>query len=174
ATMPVKNTDSTAVTPIATPSRSRKLRIGLVSDAAQSLDDRAALPQLLPNRLHVRVHRSGIHRPLVSPHPFEQPVPRKNDAAVPHEEHEQVELARGELHRLLADENFPTRAVDPDRTQREPLIVFGRGFAGFGTAEDRLHARDELTRAERLRHVIVGAEVEAEDVVVLAVASGHL
>src|SRR5438477_34413 len=84
--MPVKNTDSTAVTPIATPSRSRKLRIGLVSDAAQSLDDRGALPQLLPHRLH---------------------------------------------------------------------------------------ARDELTRAERLRHVIVGAELEAEDAVDLAVARGQ-
>ena len=46
-------------------------------------------------------------------------------------------------------------------------------MTGLGAAEYRLHARDELTRAERLRHVIVGAELEAEDAVDLAVARGQ-
>src|SRR5579864_4865468 len=102
ATRPVKKTDTTAVTPIATPSRPRRLRIGLISDAAQRLDDRAPLAELLPHRLHMRVDRARVDGPLVSPYPFEQPVPAEYDPPVPHEEGQEVELARGELHGLLA------------------------------------------------------------------------
>ena len=46
---------------------------------------------------------------------------------------------------------------------------FSRGD-GLGAAEDRLHAGDELTRRERLRHVVVGAELETGDAVRLLVA----
>src|SRR5439155_22468318 len=103
ATRPVKTTDTTAVTPIATPSRPRRLRICFVPNPAQRLDDRAAFAQLLSHGFHVRINGSRVDRPLVPPHPFEQPVPAEDDAPIPNQEGQQLELARGELHGLLAD-----------------------------------------------------------------------
>ena len=41
---------------------------------------------------------------------------------------------------------------------------------GLGAAEDRLHAGDELARRERLRDVVVGADLEPGDTVGLLVA----
>ena len=39
-----------------------------------------------------------------------------------------------------------------------------------GAAQDRAHTRDELARVERLRHVVVGADLEADDLVDVLVA----
>ena len=51
--------------------------------------------------------------------------------------------------------------------------VGGRGRSGFGAAEDRAHAGDQLARRERLGQVVVGAEFEAEQLVELVVARGE-
>ena len=44
---------------------------------------------------------------------------------------------------------------------------------GRGAAEDRLHAGDELARVERLREVVVGADLEPDDLVDVVVARGE-
>ena len=44
---------------------------------------------------------------------------------------------------------------------------------GRRAAQDRAHARDELARVERLRHVVVGADLEADDLVDVLVARGQ-
>ena len=49
--------------------------------------------------------------------------------------------------------------------------LVGRG--GLGAAEDRAHAGDHLGAAERLDHVVVGAELEADDAVGLRAAGGE-
>src|ERR1043166_8800631 len=96
ATRPVRKTETTAVTPIATPSLPRRLRIGLVPNAAERLDDGSPLAELLPHRFHVRIDGARIDRPLVPPYPFEQPVPAEHDPSIPHQECKQVELPPGE------------------------------------------------------------------------------
>ena len=48
----------------------------------------------------------------------------------------------------------------------------GRGFRGW-RAEDRLHARDELTGVERLGQIVVGAHLEPDDLVDVVVAGGE-
>jgi hypothetical protein len=40
-------------------------------------------------------------------------------------------------------------------------------------AEDALHARDELARVERLRHVVVRTDLEPDDLVDVLVACGE-
>ena len=42
-----------------------------------------------------------------------------------------------------------------------------------GAPEDRLHAGDELARVERLGQVVVGADLEADDLVDVLVAGGQ-
>ena len=47
--------------------------------------------------------------------------------------------------------------------------MFGHGHAA---PQDRAHAGDQLAQAERLGHVVAGAELEPEDDVDLGVAGG--
>ena len=61
-----------------------------------------------------------------------------------------VELDRADAHRALV-------------ARRRPI----------GAPQQRVHARDELARAERLRHVVVGADREPDEQVGLAVARGE-
>ena len=50
------------------------------------------------------------------------------------------------------------------------VVVAGLGLA---TAQDRLHPGDDLAGRERLGDVVVGAQLEAEDAIDLAVAGGE-
>src|SRR6266566_339216 len=86
---------------------------------------------------------------------------------------EQVELLRGELYLGLADMSLPTTRVDvkvsvPDLRRR------GRRAGWRRPTENRLDARDELARIERFGHVVVGSDLEADDLVdVLVARSQH-
>src|SRR5439155_25768939 len=60
-------------------------------------------------------------------------------------------------------------AVQDDVVEGEDLL----GAAAVGAPEDRLHPRDELTRRERFRQVVVGAELEACHAVGLLVSGGQ-
>ena len=53
------------------------------------------------------------------------------------------------------------------------MTVASARVVGLTAAQDGLHPGDELARAERLGDVVVGAELEAEDAVDLAVAGGE-
>src|SRR6266516_5000118 len=87
------------------------------------------------------------------------------------EEQEQVELARGQLERATTFAHFVRRGVDLDVTGAEALLWHPvcRGAA----AQHGAHARDELPRRERLRHIIVGTELEPDDPVRLLTAGGQ-
>ena len=65
--------------------------------------------------------------------------------------------------------------VDHEVAHLEALLRRGGfGGAGAGAPQDRAHAREQLAGVEGLRHVIVGADVEAGDAVrVLAARREH-
>ena len=71
----------------------------------------------------------------------------------------------------------PTRASRRPGVDREIAVHEHRALAlravGRRAAQDRAHARDELARVERLRHVVVGADLEADDLVDVLVARGR-
>ena len=54
-----------------------------------------------------------------------------------------------------------------------PAATRSSSVLGLGPPQDGAHARDELARRERLRHVVVCAELEPGDAVDLLVAGGH-
>ena len=82
---------------------------------------------------------------------------------------EQVELLRCELDLLLADARLAAARVDREVAVHEDGALALRAL-GRGAAQDRAHARDELARVERLRHVVVGADLEPDDLVDVLVA----
>ena len=60
--------------------------------------------------------------------------------------------------------------IDGDGAERE---LAGVGLGALHAAEQRAHARHQLVRAERLRHVVVGAEFEAGDTIAFVGLRGH-
>src|SRR5215208_3077160 len=82
---------------------------------------------------------------------------------------EQVELFRGERDRPFAHRHLVRAAPERDLSECEDLL--GRAVAD--APKDRPDPRHELARRERLRHVIVGADLETADPVRLLVTGGQ-
>src|SRR5215218_2116147 len=147
-------------------------RRDLVADAPDGHDRRrvAELAAELPN---VHVDGARVARERVPPDALEQLVARQHEALVVEQLPEQIELLGSELDLLLADPDLPAAGVDDEVTVGKHVRLAVAPLGGR-SAKDRLHARDELPRVERLRHVVVGANLEADDLVdVLVARSQH-
>jgi hypothetical protein len=84
----------------------------------------------------------------------------------------EVELGRRQVHEPPVDADLAARGVDRqrtggDRARRRPL------GGSLNAAQQRAHAGDELALAERLGHVVVGADAEADEQVGLGVQRGE-
>src|SRR3954447_605438 len=77
---------------------------------------------------------------------------------------EEVELLRRELDLLVADARFAATGIDHEVAVLDDGALALRSI-GRGAAQDRAHSRDELARVEGLRHVVVGADLEPDDLV---------
>src|SRR6266545_1576134 len=106
---------------------------------------------------------AAVERGLVAPDPAHQLVTREDTTGMASEEPEQLELARRELEHASTFAHFARRGVDFDVTETNAFVwsVVCRGAA----TQDRAHTRDELSRRERFRDVVVGAELEPDDAV---------
>ncbi|MCY1442845.1 hypothetical protein D9M71_592330 [compost metagenome] len=80
---------------------------------------------------------------------------------------QQAEFMAGQAQRLAAVGDAHAFAVHREGTVRR------RGFARRDTLEDGLDPRRHLARAERLDHVVVGADLQADHAVDLGVARGE-
>ena len=85
-------------------------------------------------------------------------------------EPEQVELASGQAQRLVVPGHVPARGVDREPVEAQPLLGHD---VELGAPQHRANACGELARRERLRHVVVGAELEPDDAVGLLAAGGQ-
>jgi hypothetical protein len=85
---------------------------------------------------------------------------------------EEVEFLRSQLHLLASDGRFAPAGVDPEISvdQHRALEL---PALGVRTAEDRLHARDELPWVEGLREVVVRTDLEPDDLVDVLVPSAQ-
>src|SRR6185295_18371177 len=127
-------------------------------------DDRRGVAELPAQLADVHVHRSRVAGEGVAPHALEQLVARQHEALVVEQLPEEVELLRGELDLVLADEHLAAARVDLEVAVLE-LRALLLAALRRRAAEDRLDARDELARVERLREVVVGADLEPDDLV---------
>src|SRR5207237_4178587 len=119
---------------------------------APDRDDGRRVAELASELADVDVDRARVPGEGVAPDSLEQLVAREDEAAVVEQLPEQVELLRRELDLLLADARLTAAGVD-EQVAVANLLAVDLPPLGRRPAQDGLHARDELTRAARLRPV---------------------
>src|SRR6476659_1122684 len=126
----------------------RSIVSDLVSDAPDS-GNRTVVAELAPQLAHVHVHRAGVPRKRVAPHPLQQLVPGQYESAVVEQLPEQVELLGRQLHLLAADGDLAAAGVDAHVAVLEHRLL--RLAGGLrGAAKDGLDAGHQLARVEWL------------------------
>ena len=154
---------------------SRRPQAGVV--AVAGAPDRGDPPRLRRVGLDLLPQPADVHgdRRLVAelppPHLREQLRAGEGPAGVGEQERQQVELAGGERERRAGQGRAPGA---PRSTRRSPSDqragVRGRGRC---PAQHGADAQHQLAGAERLAHVVVGAQLEAADPVVLLAERGE-
>ena len=84
-----------------------------------------------------------------------------------------VELGGGEVDAPLAALDAPTLEVDDQVLVADDPAALGVGEVAVGAPQEGLDAAHQLAQAERLGQVVVGAELQADDLVDLVVARGE-
>src|SRR6266550_6067900 len=131
--------------------------------------DPVRIPELAPQLRDVHVYGPGAARIRHAPDEIEQALAREDDARMLEEAGEEVELLARELDQRTADGHLVGVAPQDDLARGEHLLL----VPALGTTEDCLDPSRQLAGRERLRNVIVGAELEASDAVRLLVAGGE-
>ncbi len=116
----------------------------------------------------VLVDRARAARELDAPDALEQGVAAEQQAGMLHEVSEQLELGGRQVDGPAGDHLVP-RPRQGDVADAAIGLLIGLS----GAPQHGLHASGQLARAERLGHVVVGAELEAGDAVGLVVARGQ-
>src|SRR5581483_4313637 len=144
----------------------------LVADAVARLDEgvpgRAAV-DLLAQPAHEDVDRPVAMRLAAAPELLQQLVPRRDAAAVEGELVQEPELGRRQLRALAVDVRLHLARVDAELLDLDRLAA-RRLLAPDAPACGGADACDELLHRERLHEVVVGADLERVDPVVLGAA----
>src|SRR6266446_1914653 len=118
----------------------------------------------------VDVDGPGLHEAIPPPHRVQQLLAAEDAPGRAGQDREQLELLGGEVHRVALHADLEAVAVDLELADLHVRLLLG--VAGTGAAGDRADAGEQLARRERLGHVVVGAHLEAEDLVTLLDAAG--
>src|SRR5581483_2185962 len=135
-----------------------------VADAAYGEDVlgvRGVGLELLAQMPDVDVDRPRVAEVGAAPERLEQHPPAADATWQRGERAEQLELDEGQLDRLAVALDDATRHVDEEPVHLDPLL--GRRLEQprrLRATEQRAHAGAELSDRERLRDVVVGAELE--------------
>ena len=132
---------------------------------------RRAPVDLLPQAADEDVDGAVAMRLAAAPELLEQLVAGDDAAAVERELVEEPELGRRQLGADAVDEGLHLARVDPELLDLDRLAA-RRLLAADRAAGRGADARDELLHRERLDEVVVGADLERVDAVVLGAARG--
>ena len=150
------------------PSAFQRCGLEAVADTSYGVDLHGAV-ELLADLRDVNVDGARVAEPVVTPHAVEDLLAAQRESRPFREELEQLELLGRERDDAAADPYLAPAEVDRRVAGLDDL----RAADLVGAAQHRLHPRHQLGRRERLGHVVVGAELESEHAVDLAVARGE-
>src|SRR5438270_9454825 len=123
--------------------------------------------ELSADVLHVRVDRAFVRLECDAVHRVEELRPREHAARLAGERRDELELGGGELDVAVPDPHAHARYIERNVASADDVTAL-RGT--LRPPEHRPHPGDELLRRERLRDVVVRAELQADELVALLVA----
>src|SRR5882724_1633746 len=153
-----------------------RLVLEAVADASYGLD--AGLLELRGRELatqarHVDVHRPGLDEAVAAPDHVEQLLAPEHPPGRPHQGGQELELLGRQLDLAALHPDLEAIAVDLQIADLEACLLFLRVGRSPAT-QHRADPGDQLTGRERLGDVVVGADLEAEDLVpLLDAAADH-
>src|SRR5258706_5856214 len=147
------------------------LAVEAVSDPSYGHDlERGPRRELLAQPADVNVDRLAVAGELAAPYVLQQRVARVNASREREQVRDQVELASGQLDVSSIEDHAPCGPVDAEGADR---ILFGDRLRLVGfrlrSAEHRVHSCQDLANREGFGDVVVGAELEPDDLVDLGV-----
>src|SRR5579859_4908831 len=145
--------------------------VAAAQDRLHDLRPGRVLLDLAAQVLHVRVDGALVALELIPADPVDQLEPGVHPARDGGQGTQDAPLGRGQVGRGAAHHDLAPRRVD----EQGPVAVTdraGRGDRG-AAAQDGLDPQDQLARAERLGDVVIGAELQAGDPVLLARLGGQ-
>src|SRR3954464_7379559 len=137
-----------------------------IAKSPHGLDDVDA--ELLANAPDEDFDGVGIPIEVLVVEMLDQLAARHHAAGMVHEIREQTIFVRGELDRVAVDADAAGAGVEAHAA----AIELALGVAGR-TTQQGADAREDLLEMERLRDIVVGAGVEALDLVAPAIACGQ-
>src|SRR5579871_3108657 len=148
-----------------------------VTDAIERFDRvelRVHLAEFAPHALDVAVDGAVVDVNLIVVSGVHQVIPALHETRALRQRLQQQKFGDRQLDRLAVPQAVVPRRVQREASAADRLAWRGRRCAGIaigraGAPQNGLHPLDEQTLAERLVDVVVGAEVEAQDLVDLLV-----
>src|SRR5947209_8258969 len=126
--------------------------------------------ELGPKPADVDINRAAIAVEIIAPHVLEELFAREDHARPPRQLDQEIVFLGPERDRLAIELDLSLGGVDGESAE----VKQGRRLIGGGgsarTAQDGLDARDQLARHERLGDIIVGSDLQADDLVLIALA----
>src|SRR5579862_6841355 len=148
-----------------------------IADAPDGLHEggmRRVVLELVPEVADVDVDRLLVLvEGLVVAEQVEQLGPRVDPAGAAREVAEDLELGRGQADPPIAALDAPPVEIDDEVAVADHAAADRVGQIAIGASQVGLDPRQQLPQAERLRQVVVRAELEADDLVDLLVAGGE-
>src|SRR6185312_15235071 len=126
--------------------------------------------ELLAQPADVRVERARGTEPVLVPDLLHERLTADDAAGTLHERGEEVELLAAQLDLRPVEGHTPRREIELQSLHARDTLTGGRAASA---PQHRADARDHLGAAEWLDHVVVGAELEADDAVGLCPARGE-
>uniref|UniRef100_A0A1I7YW33 Secreted protein n=1 Tax=Steinernema glaseri TaxID=37863 RepID=A0A1I7YW33_9BILA len=131
-----------------------------------------AVVELAPQLGDGHVHRAVGAVELDAAQLLQDAVAAEHAAGIARQHHQQVELAAGQLHRLVAPQHGAFGQVDAQPADHDQVALEMR-LVDAAAPQQGPHPRQQHARLARLADVVVGAHLQAQHLVVAVVAGGE-
>src|SRR5947209_9803247 len=115
------------------------------------------------------VDGSTITEEVVSPHVLKQLLAFEDASGPSRQLDEQVVLLGSQAHHVTVQPDLALGRLDDEIAEIQDLFLLVRR-GGAGSPQYRLDTRHQLPGHERLGHVIVGADLQTDDLILIALA----
>ena len=120
----------------------------------------------------MRVQRAVVAEEVVAPYVADELLTRQGNAAVAHHVEQQVVLLGGQIQLFALDGHLARGEVHHHIADGHLLTVGRGGHIGGGALQNGGHAHHQFTRRKGLDDIIINAQLEAVDAVILLAARG--